>query len=94
MKGDYKAGEMNKLSSAIVCAGAQSELAEKLLPLLTERESDVFKRARNAKKGARAKHASVSDYNNATGIEAVFGYLYLAGAKERLEYLMNFEDKI
>ncbi|MBR1676423.1 MAG: Mini-ribonuclease 3 [Clostridia bacterium] len=87
---DYKTGDLNKLSSEIVCAKAQSDFVEKLMSVLTEDELAVFKRARNAKKGTRAKHASVTDYNNATGFEAVLGYLYLSGDRERLDFLLNY----
>jgi len=88
---DAKTGELNKLSSSVVCAKAQAKTADKLLPLLTEEESDIFRRARNAKKGAKAKNASVVEYNKSTGFEAVVGYLYLLGRYERLDYLLNVE---
>ena len=86
---ELKPNDMNKLTAERVCAEAQSELAETLLPLMTEEESDIFRRARNAKKNTRPKHAKVSEYNNSTGIEAVFGYLYLIGNRERLEFLLE-----
>ncbi|MBO5713661.1 MAG: ribonuclease III [Clostridia bacterium] len=90
---DEKAGALNKKSASIVCATAQSKLADKWLNVLTEEELYVFKRARNAKKGTRAKNASVADYNKATGLEAVIGYLYLLGNVERLNYLLNYGEK-
>ena len=59
------------------------------MPLLTEEEIDVFKRARNAKKGTRAKSASVSEYNASTGFEALVGYLYVIGEIDRLNFLLG-----
>ncbi|MBQ8426940.1 MAG: Mini-ribonuclease 3 [Clostridia bacterium] len=89
---DCKTGELNKLATKKVNAVAQAELVNKIIPLLTEEELSVFKRARNAKKPTKAKHASVSQYNLATGFEAVIGYLYILGEMERLNYLLNLGD--
>ncbi len=86
---DCKSGELNKLATAEVNAGAQAEFIKEILPMLSEEELGVFKRARNAKKANKAKHASVSDYNNATGFEALLGFLYLTGDKERLNFILN-----
>ncbi len=91
-KGELKANDLNRLSQKIVCAEAQSDLVKRLLPIMTEEEKDVFMRARNAKKGTRPKHALVSEYNNATGFEAVLGYLYLIGDSDRLDLLLNAEE--
>ncbi|HBF86451.1 MAG TPA: hypothetical protein DDW54_02090 [Clostridiales bacterium] len=93
--GDFKAGELNKKSADIVCARAQAEKSDRLLSLFTEEEAEIFRRGRNAKKGTRAKHATVSEYNASTGFEAVLGSLYLTGQYERLEYIVNYgEEKI
>lgn len=86
---DCKAGELNKLATSEVNATAQAEFIKDVMPLLTEEELAVFKRARNAKKPNKAKHATVSEYNSATGFEAVLGYLYLTGETERLNYILN-----
>lgn len=86
---DSKAGELNKLATKEVNASSQSEFVQSMIDLLTEDELAVFKRARNAKKTTKAKHASVADYNNATGFEAVLGYLYLIGNDKRLNYILN-----
>ncbi len=86
---DSKAGELNKLATKEVMASAQAEFIKQILPILNEEEMSVFKRARNAKKGTKAKHASVVDYNNATGFEAVLGYLYIIGETERLNFILN-----
>lgn len=86
---DLKAGELSKLSSLRVSAQGQSALVEKLITEFTEDEAEVYRRGRNAKKTARAKHASVSEYNRSTGFEAVLGYLYLTGRHERIEFLLK-----
>jgi ribonuclease-3 family protein len=90
---DAKAGALNKLSAKTVSAKAQAELIEKLLPIFTEEELAVFKRARNSKKATKAKNATVSEYNASTGFEAVIGYLYITGDYERLNYLLNYEKE-
>ena len=86
---DSKTGELNKKATAQVCATAQSAFMKEIEELLTEEEITVYKRARNAKKGTRAKNASIQDYNTATGFEAVLGYLYLVGQNDRLNFLLN-----
>ncbi len=90
---DYKSGELNKLATKQVNAVAQANFVQKILPLFTEEELGVFKRARNAKKSTRAKHASIKDYNCATGFEAVVGYLHLTGQLDRLNFLLNQGDE-
>ncbi|MBR6736819.1 MAG: Mini-ribonuclease 3 [Clostridia bacterium] len=86
---DEKGGELNKKTSAVVKATAQSEFVLKLLPLLTAEESAIFRRGRNAKKGTKAKSATVAEYNNSTGFEALIGYLYVTGNIERIDYLLS-----
>ena len=84
-----KSGELHKLTAKYVKAKSQSEIIEKLLPQLTNDEQDVFKRGRNYKTQSTAKNSSVQEYHRATGFEAVLGYLYLSGQKERLNELLN-----
>ncbi len=86
---DLKTGELNKRATAEVNASAQASFLLDIMPLLTEEELAVYKRARNAKKPTKAKHASVAEYNTATGLEAVLGYLYIIGDFDRLNYLLN-----
>ena len=86
---DCKTGELNIKATSEVNAGAQAEFVKDILELLSDEELAVFKRARNAKKGTKAKHASVADYNMATGFEAILGYLYLTGQNDRLNFLLN-----
>ena len=88
-----KSGELHKLSTSFVKAKSQSETIEKLLPLFTEDENDVFRRGRNYKTQSVAKNSSVQEYHRATGFEAVLGYLYLSGQFERLNQLMKIGVK-
>ena len=91
-EGDYKTGDLNKASSAVVCARAQAVVAKGIYPFLTEDEQSVFRRGRNAKKPTRAKHAAVAEYNLSTALEAVFGYLYLTGKYDRLSELFALAE--
>ena len=86
---DERGDELNKKTSAIVKATAQSEFVLKILPLLTAEESAIYRRGRNAKKTTKAKSASVMEYNNSTGFEALLGYLYVTGNLERINYLLS-----
>ncbi|HIU61268.1 MAG TPA: ribonuclease III [Candidatus Coproplasma excrementigallinarum] len=90
---DYRAGDLQKLSSERVSAHGQSGLAERVCLLFNEEEADIFRRGRNAKKPSRAKHASVGEYNRSTGLEAVLGYLYLTGQLGRIDFLLKGTDE-
>jgi len=87
---------VNKLSQAGIKqarATAQSQFYHILQDKLTEEELAVLKRGRNAKSHSRAKNASVADYRRATGVEALFGYLYLKGQNERLIELFELSQE-
>lgn len=71
----------------LVCAESQAEKAEHILPILTEEELSVFKRGRNAQVRTVPGHASRAQYGEATALEALFGWLYLKGRKERVNEL-------
>ncbi len=86
-----KTGELNKRASEVVSAHGQSERLERILPLLTEEETEIYHRGRNAKKPTKSKNASVGEYVRSTGFEAVIGYLYLTGQNERIEELFSHE---
>ncbi|MCR5664614.1 MAG: ribonuclease III [Oscillospiraceae bacterium] len=88
-RGERNIGMLHRDTVAAVNAAAQARAAEKLLPLLTEEEFDVFRRARNTKVHGVPAHASVGDYHAATGLEALFGWLYLLGRTERIEELFE-----
>ena len=64
-------------------------MAEKILPLLSEEEGDVFRRGRNASPHSIPKAASREEYQTATALEALFGWLYLQGRTERLNALFS-----
>ncbi len=74
---------LHKRSSRLVNAKAQAALAASVEHSLNEEELAVFKRGRNAKSHSVAKNADIIDYRNATGLEALIGYLYLRGHMER-----------
>lgn len=88
LSSDFSTGKLQKLTSAEVSAHGQNITLERILPLLTEDEEAIFRRGRNAKKPTRSKSASVAEYNNSTGFEAVLGYLYLTGNYERINELL------
>ena len=81
--------KLHKEATTLVKASAQAEAMGKIMHLLNEEEISVFKRGRNAHTNHKAKNASEGDYHYATGLEALFGYLYLSGEKERLRELFD-----
>ncbi len=90
---DLKAGELNKLATREVNAKAQADFVEKIFPLLTETEQDVYRYARNSKKNTRAKNASVVEYNKSTGFEAIIGFLWMTGQYDRINFLLCKGEK-
>lgn len=88
-KGNRSPNTLHRDASRLVNAAAQSAMADAILPDLTDEEVTVFKRGRNAKSYTTAKNASVSDYRKATGLEALFGYLYLKDETDRLLFLLR-----
>lgn len=81
--------ELHRESVKYVSAKAQTAAFAKIEPMLTEEELAVYKRGRNAKTGHQPKSASVSEYHCATGVEALFGYLYLKGEDARMKALFE-----
>ena len=88
-EGNRPVKQQHALAAARVKAAAQAEAAQKLLPVLTEREKEQFIRGRNAHSNHKAKNASTGDYHYATGLETLFGYLYLCGEIDRLRALFD-----
>ena len=80
---------LHRKAKNYVSAAAQSSLAEKILPLLNEEEEGVFHRGRNAKPHTTPKNMTLADYKKATGLEALFGFLYLSGNTERIDEFMG-----
>ena len=72
-----------------VKAKSQACIMHEIENLLNEEEEAVYKRGRNAKSPTVPKNAEIRDYRMATGFEALIGYLYLIGDKERLEFIFN-----
>lgn len=87
--GNAPVNKLHKRCSLLVQASAQAELYHMIKEQLTEEESFIFKRGRNAKSFTSAKNASVVEYRTATGLEALMGYLYLTDQMERLLELIK-----
>ncbi|MBQ8496991.1 MAG: Mini-ribonuclease 3 [Clostridia bacterium] len=82
-------GRLSAAAQKFVCAGAQSDAVELILPVLTPEEEAAYKLGRNHHISGKPKHASVSQYSRATGFEAVFGYLHLTGNSDRIHTLIE-----
>ena len=78
---------LHRATVALVCAPKQAELAQRILPLLTEEEQAVFRRGRNATVHSIPAHASRAQYQQATALEALLGWLHLSGRHDRVEQL-------
>ena len=87
-----KINELHRTVSKLVSAKAQAEFMTNILndELLTETELKVFSRGKNQKNNSKAKNASIIEYKLATGLEAVFGFLYLEKNFKRLEEMFNY----
>lgn len=81
--------DLHHESVKFVSAKAQTKAFEKIEDILTEDEMSIFKRGRNSKVGHNPKSASTGEYHTATGVEALFGYLYLSGKEERIKELFS-----
>ena len=83
--------EISEAKARLVNAGTQAGIARRLLAegCLTEEEAAAFRRGRNANPHTLARHASVGDYHNATGLETLMGTLYLQGQTARLTELIR-----
>ncbi len=88
-RGSMQVNKMHKKSASLVKAEAQARMIQELQEELTEEETAVYKRGRNAHSASSAKNASIRDYRMATGFEALVGYLYLTGQYERLLKLVH-----
>ena len=78
---------LHQATIALVRAESQAEKAQRILPLLTEEEAAVFRRGRNAQVHSIPTHASRAQYGEATALEALLGWLYLSGRKDRANAL-------
>lgn len=91
LSSECKTGELSRRAAEKVSAHGQSGDLERVLPLLTEEEGDIYRRGRNAKKLSKAKNATNLEYVRSTGFEALIGFLYLTGRTERIEELFFSE---
>lgn len=87
LKGDKTVKNLHRDSVQLVKAPAQARFADKMLPHLTEEELSFYRRGKNAHSHAAPKSATPQEYAKATGVEALFGALYLMGRTERLNTL-------
>ena len=86
-KGTLRVDRLHKDTVAFVCAKAQAAAAKKILDVLTVQELTVYKRGRNAHSHAAPKNTTAGEYHAATGLETLFGWLYLREEHERIEEL-------
>ena len=88
-EGFSDSGNLNRESLKYVKAGAQAAAMHRLIPILSDEESSVYKRGRNMSGGNVPRSATMSEYRSATGMEALFGYLHLCGRQERIRELFD-----
>ena len=88
-RGNTQVNKLHKRASAIVKAPAQALLAAAVMDDLTDEEKDIFRKGRNSKPHTKAKNASTMEYLEATGLEAVIGFLYLKGDMDRAMELIK-----
>lgn len=83
-KGNTPVNKLHQRASQVVKAQTQAAMVMALMDQLTDAEADWYRRGRNSKPHTKAKNASTMDYLEATGFEAVLGYLYLTGDMDRI----------
>ena len=88
-KGEKTVDKLHKDTIQMVKATSQAAFADKLLPLLTEEELSYYRRGKNAHVHAVPKSATPAQYAKATGLEALFGALYLQGQTDRINELFK-----
>ena len=88
-KGETTVDRLHRDTIAMVNATAQAKFVDELLPLLTEEEMAYYRRGKNAHVHAVPKSATPAEYTKATGLEALFGALYLAGQTQRINELFK-----
>ncbi len=88
-RGEKTVDRLHRDTIQMVKATSQAKFADKLLPMLTEEELTWYRRGKNAHVHAVPKSATPAEYAKATGLEALFGALYLAGRTERLNQLFK-----
>ena len=89
LRGKATSKGLHRATVKYVAAPAQAAAAERILPVLTQEEGDVYRRGRNTSPHRVPRNASRAEYQSATGLEALFGWLYLQGRTERLNELFH-----
>lgn len=89
-QGNAPVNKLHKKVSSLVKAATQAKIVHIIEPILTEEEMGLYKRGRNAKSFTAAKNASILEYRQATGLEALLGYLYLKDEMKRILYLIKY----
>lgn len=87
ISGAHTTQNIHRKTVKLVCATAQASASKKIINLLDEEEKAAFRRGRNAKVNSIPRSSSMSEYHYATGLETLFGYLYLKGRIERINEL-------
>ncbi len=93
-KGNMPPHRLHIEAANFVKAKSQAIIMHSISENLSEEEQEIARRGRNAKSGTIPKNADITDYKNATGLESLFGYLYLTGKTKRLKELMNIAISI
>lgn len=88
LNGDMKIDKLHSTKVGIVCAKFQAKAISQIMDTLSEEELAIFKRGKNSKCHA-PKSANIIEYRTATGLECLFGYLYLIGEEKRLNELFS-----
>ena len=88
-RGIYQSRKLNRMALDYVTAQKQAAALERILPLLTEEETTIYHRGRNLDHANIPKSATRAEYLMASGFEALFGYLHLAGERERMAELFR-----
>ena len=92
-EGNKTVAQLHKQTIAMVKATYQAAFVDKMLPILTEDEMAYYRRGKNSHVHAVPKSATPAQYAKATGLEALFGYLFLSGNKERANEIFNIVMK-
>ncbi len=98
-KSTAKSGVLHGEVTAFVKATYQSLALDRVMGLLSDRETQLVRRARNTKVNNIAKHATIEEYKRSTAFEALLGYLYISGQYDRLKEILaisvdNFGEKV
>ena len=92
-EGNKTVAQLHKQTITMVKATYQAAFVDKMLPLLSEDEMTYYRRGKNSHVHAVPKSATPAQYAKATGLEAMFGYLFLSGKKERANEIFNLVMK-